>query len=160
QTDTPTNLTLSLITLIHQGGFVMSNLAEVMRKNIKSVKHTSPISEAAQLMKQDRVSALLVKQHNDFVGILTDTDIVRKGVAESKDLTSMTVQSIMTAPLVTIGSHQSPREAQEMMSEEGVRHLVVREGKTITGMVSIRDLLVFYKSRAETTYSEPRIGID
>ena len=53
-------------------------------------------------MKQDRVSALLVKQNNDFVGILTDTDIVRKGVAESKDLTSMTVQSIMTAPLVTI----------------------------------------------------------
>ena len=40
----------------------MSNLAEVMRKDIKSVKHTSRISEAAQLMKQDRVSALLVKK--------------------------------------------------------------------------------------------------
>ncbi len=48
----------------------MSNLAEVMRKDIKSVKHTSRISEAAKLMKQDRVSALLVKQNNDFVGIL------------------------------------------------------------------------------------------
>ena len=123
----------------------MSNLAEVMRKNVKSVKHTSPISEAAQLMKQEKVSALLVKQNNEFVGILTDTDIVRKGVAESKDL---------------IESHQSPGEAQEMMSNEGVRHLVVREGKTITGVVSIRDLLVFYKQRAEPTYSEPRIGID
>jgi CBS domain-containing protein len=138
----------------------MSNVAEVMRKNIKSVKHTSPISEAARLMKQNRVSALLVKQNNDFVGILTDTDIVRKGVAEAKDLTSMTVASIMTAPFVTIESHQSPSKAQEMMSDEGVRHLVVREGKTITGVVSIRDLLVFYKSQAETIYSEPRIGID
>ena len=111
-------------------------------------------------MKQDRVSALLVKQNNDFVGILTDTDIVRKGVAESKDLTSMTVERIMTAPFVTIQSHQSPREAQEMMSDEGVRHLVVREGKTITRVVSIRDLLVFYKSRVDATYSEPKIGID
>ena len=138
----------------------MSNVAEVMRKNVISVKHTSSISEAAQLMKQNKVSALLVKHHNDFVGILTDTDIVRKGVAESKDLTAMTVESIMTAPFVTIASHQSPREAQEMMSEEGVRHLVVREGKTITGLVSIRDLLVFYKSRAEPTYSEPKISID
>jgi signal-transduction protein with cAMP-binding, CBS, and nucleotidyltransferase domain len=138
----------------------MSNLAEVMRKNVKSVKHTSPISEAAQLMKQEKVSALLVKQNNEFVGILTDTDIVRKGVAESKDLTSMTVGSIMTTPFVTIESHQSPGEAQEMMSNEGVRHLVVREGKTNTGVVSIRDLLVFYKQRAEPTYSEPRIGID
>ena len=70
----------------------------------------------------------------------------------------------MTAPFVTIESHQSPREAQEMMSEEGVRHLVVQKGKTITGLISIRDFLVFYKvfykSRAKPTYSEPKIGID
>lgn len=111
-------------------------------------------------MKQEKVSALLVKKNEDYVGILTDTDIVRKGVAESKDLTSMTIESIMTAPFVTIESHQSPGKAQEMMSDEGVRHLVVREGKTITGLVSIRDLPVFYKSRAEAAYSEPRIGID
>jgi CBS domain-containing protein len=124
-----------------------------MRKNVKSVKHTSPISQAAKLMKQEKVSALLVKKNEDYVGILTDTDIVRKGVAESKDLTSMTIESIMTAPFVTIESHQSPGKAQEMMSDEGVRHLVVREGKTITGLVSIRDLLVFYKSRAEAAYS-------
>lgn len=138
----------------------MSNLAEVMRKNVQSVEHTSPISEAAQLMKQEGFRALLVTHNNDFVGILTDTDIVRKGVAESKDLTSMSVESIMTAPFVTIESHQSPREAQEMMSDEDVRHLVVREGKTITGLVSIRNLLVFYKSRAEIPYAEPKIGIN
>jgi signal-transduction protein with cAMP-binding, CBS, and nucleotidyltransferase domain len=65
----------------------------------------------------------------------------------------MTIESSMTAPFVTIESHQSPGKAQEMMSDEGVRHLVVREGKTITGLVSIRDLLVFYKSRAEAEYS-------
>jgi signal-transduction protein with cAMP-binding, CBS, and nucleotidyltransferase domain len=100
------------------------------------------------------------KDLTPFVGILTDTDIVRKGVTESNDFTSMTEGNIMTTPFVTIESHQSPGVAQEMMSNEGVRHLVVREGKTITGVVSIRDLLVFYKQRAEPTYSEPRIGID
>jgi len=118
----------------------MSNLAEIMRKEVKAVQHTSPISEAAQLMKQDRVSALLVKHNTDFVGILTDTDSVRKGVAESKDLTSMTVGSIMTAPFITIESKRSPGVAQELMADEGVRHLVVREGETVTGLVSIRNL--------------------
>lgn len=158
--ETIAHMNLALKSLIHQEGFVMSNLAEVMRKNVQSVEHTSPISEAAQLMKQEGFRALLVTHNNDFVGILTDTDIVRKGVAESKDLTSMSVESIMTAPFVTIESHQSPREAQEMMSDEDVRHLVVREGKTITGLVSIRNLLVFYKSRAEIPYAEPKIGIN
>jgi signal-transduction protein with cAMP-binding, CBS, and nucleotidyltransferase domain len=138
----------------------MSNLAEIMKKDVKSIQHTSPVSEAAQLMKQDTVSALLVRKNNDFVGILTDTDIVRKGVAESKDLTSMTVESIMTAPFITIDSKRSPHEAQELMADSGVRHLIVRKGETVTGVVSIRDLLAFYKSLAETEYSEPKIGID
>jgi len=48
------------------------------------------------------------KDLTPFVGILTDTDIVRKGVTESNDFTSMTEGNIMTTPFVTIESHQSP----------------------------------------------------
>ena len=106
------------------------------------------------------VSALLVKKNTDFVGIITDTDIVRKAVAESKDLSSMTVESIMNTPLVTIESAQTPREAHQIMADSGVRHLVVKEGTAITGLVSIRDLLVFYKKSAEEQFSEPKIGVD
>ena len=111
----------------------MSNLAEVMRTNVKSVEHTSPISEAAQLMKQNSISAVLVRKHHDFVGILTDTDIVRKGVAESKNLTTMTVESIMTTPLVTIESHQSPREAQEICRRQVFAIWSSKKGKPSPG---------------------------
>jgi len=61
ETDADINIALSYNSF-PLGGSVMSNVAEVMRKKVKSVKHTSPISEAARLMKQDRVSALLVKK--------------------------------------------------------------------------------------------------
>ncbi|MGE3787517.1 MAG: cyclic nucleotide-binding/CBS domain-containing protein [Nitrospirales bacterium] len=135
-------------------------IKDVMRKDVKSVERTSPIFEAAQLMKKLTVSALLVKKNTDFVGIITDTDIVRKCVAESKDLSSMTVESIMTTPFITIESQQSPREAHQIMADSGVRHLVVKEGTAITGLVSIRDLLVFYKNTAEENFSEPKIGVD
>ncbi|MDR4493076.1 MAG: cyclic nucleotide-binding/CBS domain-containing protein [Nitrospirales bacterium] len=135
-------------------------IKDVMRKDVKSVPHTSPIFESAKLMKKLNVSALLVKKNTDFVGIITDTDIVRKGVAESKDFSSMTVESIMTAPFITIESKQSPREAHQIMADSGVRHLVVSDGSAITGLVSIRDLLVFYKNTAEEKFSEPKIGVD
>ena len=46
------------------------------------------------------------------------------------------------------------------MADSGVRHLFVREGETVTGLVSIPNLLPFYKSLAETKYSEPKIGVD
>jgi len=135
-------------------------IKDVMRKDVKSVHHTSPTFEAAQLMKKLNVSALLVKKNTDFIGIITDTDIVRKGVAGSKDLSSMTVESIMTSPFMTIEGKQSPREAHQIMADSGVRHLVVKEGSAITGLVSIRDLLVFYKNTAEENFSEPKIGVD
>ena len=138
----------------------MPKLTEFMRKDVKAIQHTSPICEAARQMKTFRVSALLVKNHQDFVGIITDTDIVRKGVAESNDLSAMTVERVMTAPFITIDSNQSPREAQQLMADAGIRHLVVRDGESITGLVSIRDLLVYYKNTAEIQYSEPKIGVD
>ena len=138
----------------------MPKLTEFMRKDVKAIQHTYPICEAARQMKTFRVSALLVKNHQDFVGIITDTDIVRKGVAESNDLSAMTVERVMTAPFITIDSNQSPREAQQLMADAGIRHLVVRDGESITGLVSIRDLLVYYKNTAEIQYSEPKIGVD
>jgi CBS domain-containing protein len=138
----------------------MPNLTEVMKKDVKSVPLTSPIFDAAQLMKKFRVSALPVKKNTEYVGIITDTDIVRKGVAESMDLSSLTVEKIMTAPFITIETKQSPRGAQQLMAEAGVRHLVVRDGESISGLVSIRDLLIFYKNKVEPAFSEPKIGID
>ena len=138
----------------------MPNLIEVMRHEVKAVPHTSPISEAAQQMKIWRVSALLVKHNHDFVGIITDTDIVRKGVAETNDLSGITVASIMTTPFITIDSQHSPREAQQMMADSDVRHLVVRQGQAITGIVSMRDLLVFSQHAGEAKYAEPKIGVD
>ena len=78
----------------------------------------------------------------------------------TKNLVSMTVESIMTAPFITIDSKRNPHEAQELMADSDVRHVIVREGETVIGLVSIGDLLAFYKSLAETEYSEPKIGID
>lgn len=138
----------------------MPKLSELMRKDVKAIQHTSPICEAAQQMKTFRVSALLIKKNKDFVGIITDSDIVRKGVAEFKDLSAMTVKSVMTAPFITIDSHQSSREAQQLMADAGIRHLVVRDGESIIGLLSIRDLLVYYKNTAEIKYSDPKIGVD
>ena len=66
----------------------------------------------------------------------------------------------MTAPFITIESKRSPDVAQELMADEGVRHLVVREGETVTGLVSIRDLWACYKNQAEIKYSEPKIRVE
>ncbi|MBI5673424.1 MAG: CBS domain-containing protein, partial [Nitrospirae bacterium] len=72
----------------------------------------------------------------------------------------------MTTPICTIEGSQSVDDAQDLMCDLGVRHLGVTESGEIIGVISVRDLLLFYKRYAQSkistdvTYSEPKISQD
>jgi len=133
----------------------MSTVAQAMRKDLKKTTSTTPVRKAAKLMRDDRVGSLLVEKNGEVVGIVTETDIVRRAVAQGSDLSKMTVQSIMTTPIATIESNRTIQDAHDMMGDLGVRHLGVTERGTLVGLVSVRDLLISFKS-----ISEPKITQD
>lgn len=144
----------------------MSTVAMIMSKNPKTVGPGLSIVSAAKTMKTARVGSLLVKKGKKLVGIVTDTDIVRRAVSTGKPLGKLTVEKIMTMPICTIEGNQSVDDAQDMMADLGVRHLAVTKSGEIVGVVSVRDLLLFYKRYAqskispEMAYSEPKIMQD
>ncbi|NOS77728.1 MAG: CBS domain-containing protein [Nitrospira sp.] len=144
----------------------MSTVSKIMSKNPKTVGPAVSIVSAAKKMRTARVGSLLVKKGKQLVGIVTDTDIVRRAVATSKPLGRLTVEKIMTTPLCTIEGSESVDDAQEMMGDLGVRHLAVTKAGEIVGVVSVRDVMRFYKRYAqssiapEASYSEPKISQD
>ena len=144
----------------------MSTVAVIMSKKPKIVGPDVSIVSAAKKMKVARVGSLLVKKGKKLVGIVTDTDIVRRAVAASKPLGKLTVEKIMTSPICTIEGSQTVNDAQDMMGDLGVRHLAVTQDGEIVGVVSVRDVLMFYKRyaqskiSAEAPYSEPKIFQD
>ena len=144
----------------------MSTVAKIMNKQPKTVGPGVSIVTAAKKMRTARVGSLFVKKGKKLVGILTDTVIVRRAVATNKSLGKMTVEKIMTTPICTIEGSQPVDDAQDMMGDLGVRHLAVTQGGEIVGVVSVRDLLMFYKRYAQskispgTQYAEPKISQD
>ena len=144
----------------------MSTVAKIMNKQPKSVGPGVSIVNAAKKMRAERVGSLFVKKGKKLVGIVTDTDIVRRAVSTNKNLSKMTVEKIMTTPICTIEGSQPVDDAQDMMGDLGVRHLAVTKAGEIVGVVSVRDLLLFYKRYAqsklplEAEYSEPKIMQD
>ncbi|MGA6829069.1 cyclic nucleotide-binding/CBS domain-containing protein [Nitrospira sp. NS4] len=144
----------------------MSTVAQIMTKRPKAIGPKTSIVSAAKTMRTARVGSLLVKKGKQLVGIVTDTDIVRRAVATSKPLGKLTVDKVMTAPLCTIEGSQPVDDAQEMMGDLGVRHLAVTKGGAIVGVVSVRDVMMSYRKyaqsqiRLEQEYSEPKIGQD
>ena len=144
----------------------MSTVEKIMKKSLKTVGPGVSIVSAAKKMKAARIGSLFVKKGKKLVGIVTDTDIVRRAVSTNKNLGKMTVEKIMTTPICTIEGSQSVDDAQDMMADLGVRHIAVTQEGEIVGVVSVRDLLLFYKRYAQSKidpnagYSEPKIFQD
>lgn len=144
----------------------MSTVAQIMTKRPKVVGPGMSVVSAAKAMRTARVGSLFVKKGKQLVGIVTDTDIVRRAVSTNKNLGKLTVEKIMTTPICTIEGNQTVDDAQDMMGDLGVRHLGVTQGGEIVGVVSVRDVLMFYKRYAQSKiapvvgYSEPKIMQD
>lgn len=105
------------------------------------VSCSTSVKDAVEIMKEYKINSLLVKRDNRFVGIVTDVDLIRQGVTTDIDARRMSVESIMTSPILTIDEDDSIDRASELMSEKHIRHLVVTRGTNPIGIISARDLL-------------------
>jgi CBS domain-containing protein len=94
-------------------------------------------------MRDRGIGSLFVTNGKEIVGILTDTDMVRRVVAAGADTHKTTVEQIMSAPIMTIEEGKTLLDANDLMAQSHLRHLgVTRDGKLV-GMISVRDLVVF-----------------
>jgi len=131
----------------------MVTLEQAMSTNLKKISCNSSLVEAAKQMRAEGIGALLIERigkllrdrEGQIVGLITETDIIRKAVAEEVDLANHTVEQMMTTPMITVEITWPLEDAYDMMKDSGVRHLLVSKDQTIVGLVSLRDLLVHLK---------------
>ena len=108
-----------------------------------TVERDTDVQTAARLMRDRRISSLFVTNGKEIVGILTDTDMVRRVVAAGVDTLTTTTEKIMSAPILTIEEDKTVLDASDQMANTRIRHLGVTQGGKLVGMISVRDILVF-----------------
>ena len=108
-----------------------------------TVARDTDVQTAARLMRDRRISSLFVTNGKEIVGILTDTDMVRRVVAAEVDTLTATVEKIMSAPILTIEEDKTVLDASDLMAQKRIRHLGVTQGGKLVGMISVRDILMF-----------------
>jgi CBS domain-containing protein len=121
-------------------------LVVMMNRNLVTISPEATLVEAAILMRDAQVGALLVEEGEGFIGIISETDLVRKGLANRLDLLQVRVREVMSCPVITIEHDRSAHDASDLMAEKGVRHLAVSEHGRIVGIISVRDLLRYFKN--------------
>jgi CBS domain-containing protein len=117
------------------------NIRDVMTPNPSCVSPEDSIQNAARIMRDMDTGAVPVVENGRPVGIVTDRDIVVRGVAEDGQL-NRPVRDIVTSSVVCASPDMSTREAADLMSEHQVRRLPVVENERLVGIVSIGDLAV------------------
>jgi IMP dehydrogenase len=99
------------------------------------------VRDALRIMSEKDVGALLVKDGSHLAGIITERDVARKMVLQSRSCETTTVREIMTERVICIGLDQTIDECMALMNERRLRHLPVIEGERLIGMISIRDVI-------------------
>ena len=118
-----------------------STIRNVMTPNPTTVEPSTPVIEAARIMKSQDVGPVPVCEGWRLVGVVTDRDIVLRVVAEGKDPQSTRVADIASQDLVTIDPQQNLDEALRLMAQHQVRRLpVVEEDGKLVGIVAQADV--------------------
>lgn len=117
------------------------SIRDAMTSNPRGVETSTPVVEAARLMKSEDVGSLPILEGERLVGMVTDRDIVLRVVAEAKDVQSSTVGEIASRDLVTVDPQQDLDEALRLMAQHQVRRLpVVEEDGRLVGILAQADV--------------------
>jgi len=112
-------------------------------EKLVTVDRDIDVRKAAEIMRDHNIGSLFITRNKDIIGIVTDTDMVRRAVAVGADPSKMTIEQIMSAPVITIEENKTLLDANDMMAKAHLRHLGVTRNGKLAGMISVRDLVVF-----------------
>jgi CBS domain-containing protein len=118
-------------------------VSEIMTTDFQMIDSTNSLTQAAEKMKSLNVGFLPVKEGTRLIGLITDRDIVIRGLAEGMDPGSTQVKDIISSEILYCYDDDSIEEAARLMEDNQVRRLVVvNHDQVPVGIVSLGDIAV------------------
>ena len=116
---------------------------EIMTTEFEKIDSDSSLFEAAQKMKSFNIGFLPVQENDKLIGLLTDRDIVIRGLAEGLNPQRTSVKEIISTDIVYCFEDESVEDAARLMEDNQVRRLIVVDHDQMpVGIVSIGDIAV------------------
>lgn len=113
---------------------------EIVHEAVATVHPEASLREVAETLTGQDVGLVLVAPIRDAVGVISERDLVTV-LAGGGDVDGRLARDVMTTDLVQVGPDTTVAEIAGVMDQAGVRHVLVRDGEHLLGLVSVRDLL-------------------
>jgi predicted transcriptional regulator len=135
------------------------HVADVMNPSVISISDESPLEEAIEKMRSNRISALVVTDHSGhMVGVISQTDLLRAWQEGRADMTTQPVNQYMTRDVISCAPYKSLDYAMQLLNQHRIHRLVVVEthdgGRFVTdrmmpvGILSQTDIVRALASQA------------
>ena len=120
----------------------MTRVRDLMSTHIVQCTPLDNVYEAAVKMKEESIGLIPVVENEQVVGLVTDRDLVVRGIAE-KHPGSNKITNVMTTNIVSVSPDDSIEKATELMAQYQIRRLpVVESGQQLVGMLALGDLAI------------------
>ncbi len=113
---------------------------DIMTNQVISVDSSFSVNDAAKMMENSEVGAIIVMEGNEPRGIVTDRDFAIKIAAHAYPIDTP-VRRVMSSPLITIGPEELISVAADLMSTRKIRKLPVMDEDKIIGIVTATNLV-------------------
>ena len=119
----------------------VANIIDHKGRDIWSTDVDATVFEALELMADKNVGALVVFSGGNLAGIVSERDYARKVILASRGSRETLVSEIMTNDPVTVSSATTVGECMQLMTDRRIRHLPVVDDGSLTGVISIGDVV-------------------
>jgi len=113
---------------------------DIMSKPVLKIDYNASVERAGKEMAKNRKYAILVVKKGNPVGILTDSDLIKKVVAKNKKPSSIKVKDLMSAPLVSVTPETSVLDASRKMKRNNLKRLPIISENKLVGIISTTDI--------------------
>jgi signal-transduction protein with cAMP-binding, CBS, and nucleotidyltransferase domain len=126
-----------------------TTVGQLMTKKLETINPSNTAQEAAKKMRDKKVSSLVVTipLEDKPIGIVTERDLVRQVCTKDVSSNSIIVHHIMSSPIATIDANSSVEVAADIMIQNKVRHLLVRNENKVLGIITPSNFTGYLKEK-------------
>ena len=116
------------------------DVKEIMIDNVVSIEADATVKDAVLRMNQNDIGCLVVTKNGQVEGIVTERDVLKRVVSESKNPDETEVSDVMSKPLIVGGPTMYVEDAAKLMLKKSIKKLPIMENERIIGIITFSDI--------------------
>ena len=125
----------------------MGQIRDIMEKNVVTIEDDKTALDAARLISEKDVSFLVIMKNNIPIGVLSESDFVKRLAADDKKASEVIVSEIMSSNFRWVEPETEIEDAIQKMLNNNVRRLVILDNDKLAGVITQTDLTGFLRDK-------------